>query len=164
MRLRLVELYESDKEASKIRVEFLNRYEKINGLQHHQGIPFVSKIILISCYNNNFLIEHFGINKTKDFVDRKYYWPSFQKDIEVYNKDCDIYLYSNSVKHKFYDDLQSLPIPTHQQKDFLIYFVTELLISTDWKRESYDSILVINDCLAKTVHYEPVKVIINALV
>ena len=40
-------------------------------------------------------------------------------------------------------------------------FVTGLPISTDWKDDSYDSILVIVDWLTKMVHYEPVKVTIN---
>lgn len=39
-------------------------------------------------------------------------------------------------------------------------FVASLPISTDWRGESYDSILLITDCL--TVHYEPVKVTIDA--
>ena len=42
-------------------------------------------------------------------------------------------------------------------------FVIGLLISTNWKKESYDSILVIVDWLIKMVHYKLVKVIINAL-
>lgn len=41
-------------------------------------------------------------------------------------------------------------------------FVTGLPISTDWKSDSYDSFLVIVDRLTKMVHYEPVKVTINA--
>ena len=41
-------------------------------------------------------------------------------------------------------------------------FVTGLPISTDWKGDSYDSILVIIDWLTKMVHYEPVKVTIDA--
>ena len=41
-------------------------------------------------------------------------------------------------------------------------FVTGLPILTDWKGDSYDSILVIVDRLMKMVYYEPVKVIINA--
>ena len=40
-------------------------------------------------------------------------------------------------------------------------FVTKLPISTDWKDDSYDFILVIIDQLTKMVHYEPVKVTIN---
>ncbi len=41
-------------------------------------------------------------------------------------------------------------------------FVIDLPISVDWKSDSYDSILVIVDRLTKMVHYEPVKVTINA--
>ena len=42
-------------------------------------------------------------------------------------------------------------------------FVTSLLLSSDWKSDSYDSILVIINRLTKMVHYKPVKVTINAL-
>ncbi len=41
-------------------------------------------------------------------------------------------------------------------------FVTGLPVSTNWKGETYDSILVIVDRLMKMVHYELVKVTINA--
>ena len=41
-------------------------------------------------------------------------------------------------------------------------FVTGLPISTDWKGDSYNSILVIVDRLTKMVHYESVKITINA--
>ncbi len=41
-------------------------------------------------------------------------------------------------------------------------FVTGLLISVDWKGDSYDSILVIVDQLTKMVYYIPVKVTIDA--
>ncbi len=39
--------------------------------------------------------------------------------------------------------------------------VTGLLITTDWKGDSYDSILVIVNRLTKMGHYEPVKLTIN---
>ncbi len=42
-------------------------------------------------------------------------------------------------------------------------FVTGLPISTNWKGEIYDSILVIVNRLPKIIHYKPVKVTINAL-
>ena len=56
-----------------------------------------------------------------------------------------------------------LPVPTHCWKDLLIDFVTGLPILTDWKGNSYDSILVIVDWLTKIVYYKLVKVTINAL-
>ena len=41
-------------------------------------------------------------------------------------------------------------------------FVTGLPILTDWKRDSYNSILVFVDWLTRMVYYEPVKVTFNA--
>ena len=41
-------------------------------------------------------------------------------------------------------------------------FVMDLPILTDWKRNSYDSILVIVNRLTKMVHYKLVKVTTNA--
>ena len=41
--------------------------------------------------------------------------------------------------------------------------MASLPLSADWKSDSYNSILVIVDRLIKMVHYEPVKVTIDAL-
>ena len=66
------------------------------------------------------------------------------------------------MRYKPYNNLQSLPIPTYWWKNLLIDFVTSLPISTNWKRDNYNSILVIVDRLAKMVYYKPIKIIINA--
>ena len=57
--------------------------------------------------------------------------------------------------------LKSLPVPTHCWKNLLMDFVTGLPISTDWKGDNYDSILVIVNWLTKMVYYELVKVTID---
>ena len=77
-------------------------------------------------------------------------------------KGCDICLSLKAVKYKPYGNLQFLPVPTHRWKNFSIDFVIGLSISTDWEGDSYDSILVIINWLIRIVHYEPVKVIIDA--
>ena len=41
-------------------------------------------------------------------------------------------------------------------------FVTKLLILINWKKYSYNLILVIVDQLTKMVHYKPIKITINA--
>ncbi len=132
---------------------------------YYQGLPYVLKVIrseLISRHHNDLPAGHFGIEKTRKLIARKYYWPTLQRDVEAYVKGCDVCLTSKVVCHKPYRDLQSLPVPTHWWKDLSIDFVTGLLISADWKSDSYDSILVIVDWLTKIVYYEPVKVTINA--
>ena len=40
-------------------------------------------------------------------------------------------------------------------------FVTGLPVSINWKRDNYDSILVIVDQLTKMVYYKPVKITLD---
>ena len=77
-------------------------------------------------------------------------------------KECDVCLASKAVRHKPYRDLHWLPVLIHRWKDLSMDFVIGLPVSTNWKGEIYDSILVIIDRLSKMVYYEPVKVTIDA--
>ena len=78
MRLRLAELQESDDEAQKLRAteELQEGWTDIDGVLHHQGLPFVTEIIqteLISRHHDDLLAGHFGINKTRELIGWKYY-------------------------------------------------------------------------------------------
>ena len=117
---------------------------------------------LISRHHDNPLAGHFGIKKTRELLVKKYYWPIFRHNVEVYVKGCDVCLALKAIRHNPYSNLQSLSVPTHRWKDLLIDFVTSLPISTNWKGNSYDSILVIIDRLTKMVHYEPLKITMDA--
>ena len=167
MRLRLQELQGKDEQARKLRAKQLvkDNWEDIDGVLHHQGLLYVPEIIrieLISRHHDDPLAGHFGIEKTREFIARKYYWPTLRHDVDNYVKGCDVYLTSKAVRHKPYGNLQSLPVPTHCWKDLSMDFVTGLPILTDWKGDSYDSILVIVNRLMKMVYYKPVKVTIDA--
>ena len=166
MRLRLQELQSEDKQAWKLRAEQpVKDWQDIKSVLHHQGLLYVPEIIqteLISRHHDDPLAGHFGIEKTQELVARKYYWPTLRHDVDDYVKGCDVCLASKAVRHKPYGDLQSLPVPTYCWKDLLIDFVTGLPILTDWKGDSYDSILVIVNRLMKMVHYKPIKVTIDA--
>ena len=85
-----------------------------------------------------------------------------RRDVKAYVKGCNVCLASKAVWYKPYGNLQALPVPTHRWKNLSMDFVTGLPVLTDWKGESYDSILVIVDRLTKMVHYEPVKITIDA--
>ena len=165
MRLRLQELQSEDEQAQKLRAEQLVKdWQDIEGVLHHQGLPYVPEIIrteLISRHHDNPLAGHFGIKKTRELVARKYYWLMFRHNVNNYMKECDVCLALKAVRHKPYSDLQSLPIPTHCWKDLSINFVTGLLILTDWKGDSYNSIFIIVNCFIKMVCYKPVQVTIN---
>ena len=164
MRLRLQELQAEDEQARKTKAEHSEGWDNINGVLHHQGLPYIPEIIrteLISRHHDDPLAGHFGIEKTRELIARKYYWPTLRRDVDDYVRGCDVCLASKAVRHKPYGDLQSLPIPTHRWKDLSMDFVTGLPILTDWKGDSYDSILVIVNWLIMMVHYEPVKISIN---
>ena len=132
---------------------------------HHQGLPYVPEIIkteLISRHHDDPLAGHFGIEKTRELVARKYYWETLRHDVEVYVRGCDVCLASKAVRHKPYGNLQQLLVPTYRWKDLSMDFVTGLSQSADWKADGYDSILVIIDRLTKMVHYKPMQMIITA--
>ncbi len=140
-------------------------WENIEQVFHYQSLPYVPKVIrseLINKYHDDPLAGHFGIEKTRELIARKYYWPTLRQEVETYVKGYDVCLASKAFHHKPYGDLQSLPVLTHWWKHLSINFVTGLPISADWKSDSYNSILVIVDRLTKMVHYEPVKVTIDA--
>ena len=135
MRLGLSELRKSNEESKKIRVKGLkDGYKEVDGVLHHQRLLFVPEVIrtkFISRHHNNPLASHFGIDKTRKLISRKYYWPSLRKDVEAYIKDCNICLGLKAVKHKPYSNLQMLLVPTYQWKDFLMDFIMRLPVSTN---------------------------------
>ena len=78
MRLRLQELQEEDKQARKLRAKqpVKDGWEDINGVLHHQSLPYVPEIIrteLISRHHDDPLAGHFDIKKIRELVARKYY-------------------------------------------------------------------------------------------
>ena len=135
MRLQLPELQDENEEAKAFRAAGLPEgWEDVEGVLQYQGLPYVPEIIcskVISHHHDNPLAEHFGIDKTRELVGRKYYWLSLRKDVENYVRGCDVCLTLKAVCHKPYGDLQSLPVPTHRWKDLLMDFVTGLPFSAD---------------------------------
>ena len=65
---------------------------------------------LISRYYNNFLVGHFGVDKIKELIGRKYYWPSPKKDVKAYVKGCNMCLALKAVKNKLYSNIQLMLI------------------------------------------------------
>ena len=118
MKLRLFELQNNNEEANAFRsnAKFLKGWKDVEGVLQYQGLLYVPELIcskVISCYHNDPPAKHFDIDKTRELVDQKYYWPSVRKDVENYVSECNICLAFKVVCHKLYDDLQSLFVPTH---------------------------------------------------
>ena len=100
----------------------------------YRGLPYIQEIIrfkVISYHHNNRHAGCFEIDKTRELIGRKYYWPSLIKDVKAYVKGYDIYLTLKAVRHKPYGDLQSLLVLTHWWIDLSMDFVTGLLLSAN---------------------------------
>ena len=77
MNLRLPELQDNDKKAKVLRAGGLPKgWEEVEGVLQYRGVPYIPEIIrskVINRHHDNFLVGHFGIDKTREFVNWKYY-------------------------------------------------------------------------------------------
>ncbi len=77
MRMRLPKLQDDDKKAMKLKSKGLSEgWEDIEQVLYYQGLPYVPKVIrseLISRHYDDPLAGHFGIEKTRKLIARKYY-------------------------------------------------------------------------------------------
>ncbi len=107
--MKFSELQDDDKEAMKLRSEGLSEgWENIEQVLHYQGLPYVPKVIhseLISRHHDDPRASYFGIEKIRELIARKYYWPILRQDVKAYVKGCNVCLASKAVHHKLYGDL-----------------------------------------------------------
>ena len=76
MNLRWQELQAKDEQVRKTKAEHSEGWDNIDGVLHHQGLPYVPEIIqteLISRHHNDPLAGYFGIKKTRELIAQKYY-------------------------------------------------------------------------------------------
>ena len=119
IRLQLSELQEKNEEAKFLRgsAGLPENWKDVKRVLQYRGLLYVPEIIrskVISRHHDDLLSGHFGIDKTRELVDRKYYWPSLRKDVENYIRGCVVCQTSKAVRHKLYGALKFLPVPTHR--------------------------------------------------
>ena len=117
MNLRFPKLQDNNKKAKALKAGGLSEgWKEVEGVFQYRGLPYIPEIIhykVISYYHNDLLAKHFGIDKTRELVGQKYYWPSLRRDVKSYIRGCDVCLASKIVYHKLYGDLQSFLVLTH---------------------------------------------------
>ena len=130
---------------------------------------------VIKSNHDNPLAGHFGVERTLELVQRKYYWPNPERgeenteqdrgmraQVKEYCETCAICKRSKAPRHKPYGKLSSLPIPEFKWADLTMDFVTGLPESRAWNGATHDSILVVVDRLTKMAHYIPVTKTVTA--
>ena len=103
MRLQLPELQDNNKEAKALRLDavgFPEGWKDDKGVLQYQSLLYVLEIIcskVITCHHNDLFTRHFRIDKTWELVIRKYYWPTFYRNIKIYIQGCNVCLASKTV-------------------------------------------------------------------
>ena len=99
---------------------------------------------------------HYGIQRTVEVLQRKYFWKRLREDVRKYIRHCAACQTNKIRRHKPWGLLEPLPVATVPWKHFSMDFVTDLPISRDEKGNCYDSILVLIDRFTKYSRYLPV--------
>ena len=116
---------------------------------------------LLYLYHDDQFAGHWGIDKTKELLERKFYWPSLATDVQEYVLSCQTCQNIAIPRHKPYGKLQPLPIPERPWKEVSLDFITQLPPSYIGTKE-YDAILVVVDRYTKMAKFIPTTTDISA--
>lgn len=105
---------------------------------------------------------HYGVDKTVELLQRKYFWPYVRRDVHEYIGRCAACQLNKIRRHKPWGTLVSLPVPNAAWRHYSLDFVTDLPKSKDERGKEYDAILVLVDRFTKYVRYLPVTKTITA--
>ncbi len=104
-----------------------------------------------NCSNKIMMIHmrvFFEYEKILELLWRKYWWFNMSKNVKEYVISCTKCFLTKSIRHKFYELLQSLSIYQKLEKNWTMNFIVNL--SFNKRREQiYDVILIVIDRYAK---------------
>ncbi len=116
---------------------------------------------LLYLYHDDQLAGHWGIDKTKELIERKFYWPTLATDVREYVLTCNTCQNIAIPRHKPYGKLESLPVPKGPWQEVSLDFITQLPRSYIGTKE-YDAILVVVDRYTKMAKFIPTTTDISA--
>jgi hypothetical protein len=79
---------------------------------------------LLYLYYNNQLAGHWGVDKTKELLKRKFYWPGLVSDVREYVATCSICQNTAIPRHKPYGKLKPLSVPKKPWQKVSLDFIT----------------------------------------
>jgi hypothetical protein len=136
------------------------------GLLCYKGrvvVPLQKSLIqeLLYLYHDDQFSGHWGIEKTKELLERKFYWPGLAIDVREYVLSCQTCQNIAIPRHKPYGKLESLPVPERPWQEVSLDFITQLPSSRIGTKE-YDAILVVVDRYTKIAKFIPTTTNISA--
>jgi hypothetical protein len=96
--------------------------------------------------------NHFDVKRTLELLKRKYYWSAMSQDVKKYVNACFACHRIKTIRHKFFEQLQSILMLKKLRLEWIMNFITDL--SSNVSREiAYDSIFVLVDRYTKYARY-----------
>jgi hypothetical protein len=96
--------------------------------------------------------NHFKYEKTFEFLRRIYWWLNMSRNVKKYFISCIKCFLIKSIKHKFFELLQSLSIFQKFKNNWTMNFIIDLSLSKR-REQIYDVILIIIDRYMKYFRY-----------
>jgi hypothetical protein len=110
------------------------------------------KRLLFKENHDNFYASHFNVKKTLELLKRKYYWFTMSQDVKKYVNACFACYRIKTIKHKFFEQLQSIFMLKKSRLKWIMNFIIDLSFNVN-RRVAYDSILIFVDWYTKYVQY-----------
>jgi hypothetical protein len=111
---------------------------------------------LLKQNHDDFHANHFEYEKILELLRRKYWWLNMSKNVKEYVISCTKCFLTKSIKHKFYELLQSLSISRKLKKNWTMNFIIDLSLSKR-REQIYDVILIIIDRYTKYFKYISIR-------
>jgi hypothetical protein len=108
--------------------------------------------LLFKQNHDDFHANHFDVKKTLELLKRKYYWSAMNQDVKKYVNACFACHRIKTIKHKFFEQLQSIFMLKRSCLEWIMNFITDLSFNVNTKI-AYDSILVLVNRYTKYARY-----------
>ncbi|RYE18911.1 MAG: hypothetical protein EOP45_13405 [Sphingobacteriaceae bacterium] len=103
-------------------------------------IPDSVRLTVMTHRHDSVISGHLGIRKTRELVERDYWWPKMNAYIERYVTECDTCQRAKSTQQKYSGLLHPLPVASEQWKSVTMDFITDLPPC-----DGFDTIMVVVD-------------------
>ena len=123
------------------------------------------KNAILSKFHDDPLAGHFAERRTKELIQRKFWWPGLPKFVKEYCQACGVCQGSRAIRGKKQGLLQPLQAPTKPWEQISMDFVVGLPPSIgSWGegRQVYNAVLVVVDRFSKMAHFIPTTNTINS--
>src|SRR2546421_8980630 len=116
---------------------------------------------LLRVYHDDQFSGHWGVEKTLELIQRKFYWIGITKDVREYIQICPVCQRKAISHHKPYGSLQPLPQPNEVWREIALDFITGLPESRKGL-QAYNTILTVVDRKSKMARFIPTRDDLNA--